>query len=346
MSTWSEEISLSPKHEHQSILSDFVDETKRTLKNYAYFNLAFIFLGLFEIICCLFFFNFLTRSSLLAITLASFLMTFFSYFILRLYFQSKRPDQLLNLSENTLDQLKELAKSKSNDIERHLWVASSLCRVAHTLKDFEYQLYKPKRVFYSLQYTFEKFGCWLHWKDLHAVKEWFYFRAIESYVELIKKEPSNLQFHVALANTYIMLSNIYSIPEKSVDSEEERWIPPERFSKSMHDRFTLCAQRTVEEFKILNDYNPNDPWVYTQLAYSYHDLKMPHKEIEAYETILKIAPEDTDIIYKLGILYFQQGKNAKGLKIYEKLKSKVPQRAESLIRHYGSYTYEENLDEH
>jgi len=38
---------------------------------------------------------------------------------------------------------------------------------------------------------------------------------------------------------------------------------------------------------------------------------MPHKEIEAYETILKIAPEDTDIIYKLGILYFQQGKMPK-----------------------------------
>ncbi|MCH9633770.1 MAG: hypothetical protein S4CHLAM7_05030 [Chlamydiae bacterium] len=345
MSTWSEEISLSPQHENQSILSGFKEEARHILRTYAYFNIFFIILGSVEITCCLIFFNLLTRSSLLAITLATFLMTLFSYFILRIYFQSKRPEQLLNLSEATVKGIKDISKTKKSETESILWLASSLCRIAHSLKDFEYNLYKPSKVFYSLSYTFEKFGCWLHWKDVHMVKEWLYFQAIEAYIQLIKNEPNNLQFHVALANTYIMLSNIYSIPKKIELTEEERWIPPEKFSKAMHDKFTLCAKRTVEEFKILNDYNPNDPWVYTQLAYSYHDLQMPQEEIRAYESILKITPDDADVFYKLGILYFQQGFNAKGLKVYEKLKARDSTKAESLIRYYGAYSYEEALED-
>lgn len=346
MSTWSEEISLSPKHENQSLLSSFFEETAHILKSYALFNFAFILLGSIEVLCCLIFFNLLTRSSLLAFTLAGFIMTLFCYFILRIYFQNRRPQQLLELSESILEELKESSKSKPEKIERHLSVASSLCHLAHNLKDFEYSLYKPKRGFQALSYTFEKFGSWLHWRDVHALKEWLYFQAIDCYVDSIKIEPNNLQFHVALANTYIMLSTIYAIPKRSDMGDEERWIPPEKLSKGMEQKFTTCAKRAIEEFKILNDYNPNDPWVYTQLAYSYHDLQMPHEEIKAYETILKLAPEDFEALYKLGILYFEQGFNSKGLKVYERIKAQRPRKAESLIRYYGAYSDEEALEDY
>ena len=346
MSTWSEEISLSPKHENQPLLSSFFEETAHILKSYALFNLTFILVGSVEVLCCLIFFNLLTKSALLAATLAGFLMTLFCYFILRIYFQNRRPQQLLELSENLLEELNETAKSKQERVERHLSVASSLCHLAHQLKDFEYTLYKPKKGFQSLSYTFEKFGAWLHWRDTHALKEWLYFQAIEAYVELVKLEPHNLQFHVALANTYIMLSNIYASPKRSELTEEERWVPPEKLSKSMQQKFTTCAKRAIEEFKILNDYNPDDPWVYTQLAYSYHDLQMPQEEIKAYETILQLTPEDFEALYKLGILYFEQGFNSKGLKVYERIKAHNTQKAESLIRYYGAYSDEETLEEY
>lgn len=345
MSTWSEEISLSPEHGHTSLLTDFVKETQKIVKGYAYFNLIFIFIGLVELTCCLVFFNLLTRSSLLAFTFAGFLMTLFCYFVLKIYFQNKRPELLLNLSEYTFEELKEAAKSKKGDVEQKLWIASSLCRLAHYLKDHEYSLYKPKKMFLSLTYTLEKFGSWLHWKDFHYLKEWLYQEAIYCYIDLIKQKPHNLQFHVGLANTYIMLSNIYASPKKGEAQEEERWIPQEKLSKQMQKKFTLCAKRAIEEFKILNDYNPNDPWVYTQLAYSYHDLQMPLEEIKAYETILKLSPEDPDVFYKLGTLYFQQGENSKGLRIYENLKASSSEKAESLIRYYGAYSDEEALEE-
>ena len=114
----------------------------------------------------------------------------------------------------------------------------------------------------------------------------------------------------------------------------------------MEQKFTTCTKRAIEEFKRLNDYHPNDPWVYTQLAYSYHDLQMPHDEIKAYETILDLSPEDTEALYKLGILYFEQGFNAKGLKVYEQMKSHNAQKAESLIRYYGAYSDQDALEDY
>lgn len=346
MSTWSEEISFTPKHEHQSIITRFFDEASQIFKGYTLFNLAFILIAACEIVGCLVFYNLIMRSALLAFTLAGLILTLFCYFILRIYFQNKRPEQLLELSESIFEELQEAATSKPEKVERYLWIGSSLCHLAHNLKDFEYTLYKPKKNFQTLSYSLEKLGAWLHWSDVHALKEWLYFQAVECYVELIKLEPHNLQFHVALANTYIMLSSIYALPKRPDSSEEERWISPEKFSKAMEQKFTTCAKRAIEEFKILNDYHPNDPWVYTQLAYSYHDLQMPAEEIKAYETILKLSPEDTEALYKLGILYFQQGLNSKGLKVYEKVKTRTPQKAESLIRYYGAYSDEDALEDY
>ena len=43
---------------------------------------------------------------------------------------------------------------------------------------------------------------------------------------------------------------------------------------------------------------------------------MHKEEITEYETILKLCPEDKQILFRLGILCFQQGENALGLQIY------------------------------
>ena len=98
----------------------------------------------------------------------------------------------------------------------------------------------------------------------------------------------------------------------------------------------MAAERAIEEFKILNDYAPEDPWIHAQLAYSYHDLQMPQEEIREYETVLRLKPDDMDTLFRLGVLYFQQGMNAKGLQAYEELKRFHYKKAEALIGYYGS----------
>ena len=61
----------------------------------------------------------------------------------------------------------------------------------------------------------------------------------------------------------------------------------------------------------------------------------PKEEQLAYETILTLRPHDHDTRFKLGSLYFQQGENAKGLKLYEEPKKAHYEKATELLAQYG-----------
>lgn len=333
--TQSEACAINPQ---ASLFGTFLPRTRRVLKQYDLFHFSFLILTAFEVFCCLIFFNLMTQSHLVAITLSVFLMTLFSYFTLKIYLGSKKPQQLLLLCQETLEELKQKSEPMQDEFEKQLFIASSLTRLANALKDCEYHFYQTPRGLHALRHSFEKLSCWLHWKDFHLIKEWLYFHTIEIYILLIKEQPDHLQLHMALANTYVMFSAIFSSPKNEDFKEQARWVPASKLSSEFGAKFLLCAKRAIEEFKILNDYNPNDPWVHNQLAYSYHDLQMPEEEIKAYEKIIELSPLDYDSFYKLGTLYFQQGFIAKGLKIYEHLKHEHPSKAASLIKHYGNFS--------
>src|ERR1700733_5959989 len=143
------------------------------------------------------------------------------------------------------------------------------------------------------------------------MKELLLTIAVEEHLKAVKCEPTNLEVHAALANAYVMLSSLYADPCKYHDYDEERYVPVERHAEQIQAKFRATAERAIEEFKILNDYAPEDPWVHVQLAYSYHDLHMPEEEIREYEIVLSLRPDDKDTLFKLGMLYFQQGLNAK-----------------------------------
>jgi tetratricopeptide (TPR) repeat protein len=273
----------------------------------------------------------------MAFTLAIFFMTLFSYFVLKLYFQAKKPEQLMELCEEYLEKCKEKIHYQEGIPEHHIALAQAAQKFAAALHDKEYSYYSPPFFLRSLASSMEKFSCFCHWKDLHKMKELLLTTAVEEHIKVVKCEPVNLEVHAALANAYVMLSSLYADPRKYLDYDEERYIPQERFSDSMQTKFRATAKRAIEEFKILNDYAPDDPWVHVQLAYSYHDLQMPEEEIREYETVFQLRPDDKDTLFKLGMLYFQQGENAKGLRIYELLKRTHYKKAESLIKFYGSF---------
>lgn len=257
--------------------------------------------------------------------------------MLRLYLSAKKPDQLLDLVDAYLSRCKEVLRYQEGIPEHHIALANAAHKLAHHLHEKEYSYYSPPFFLKSLASTLEKFSCFCHWKDLHRMKELLLLAAIEEHIKVVKCEPTNLEVHAALANAYVTLSSLYADPKKYHDYDEERWIPPERLSGNMAQQFRQTAERAIEEFQILNDYAPNDPWVHMQLAYSYHDLQMPEQEIQEYETVLKLRADDRDTLFKLGVLYFQQGKNAQGLRIYEMLKHTNFKKAESLIKFYGAY---------
>jgi tetratricopeptide (TPR) repeat protein len=222
--------------------------------------------------------------------------------------------------------------------EYHLTLANALSKFSSYMNEMEYAYYRPPEWLEVFTPAMEKFSCWSFWKDVFSMRECLLTRSIEEHIRLVKCEPTNLEVHAALANAYVLLSNLYSDPARSDYCDEERWYPPERFSEEIEWKFRQTAERAIEEFQILNDYAPDDPWVHAQLAYSYHDLNMPEQEIKEYETILRLRSGDKETLFKLGMLYFQQGHNAKGLKVYEELKRSHYKKAESLIKFYGAYT--------
>ena len=74
-----------------------------------------------------------------------------------------------------------------------------------------------------------------------------------------------------------------------------------------------------------------------QLAAGYKNLDLPEQEIAEIEILLKLKPQDKEILFRLGILCFQQGQNARGLQIYEELKQANYKKSSDLICFYGNY---------
>lgn len=316
------------------VIGHLLPQFVKAVRSYVVFNLLFLILLIAEVGTLLFAFTFLEQSSLLAFSFAIIFLTIFCYFILRVYLHSRRPAQFEALRNRFVKACKSLIHYEEEIPEHHVALANACCKFATDLEGKESTLYRFPRWFSRLAYAVEEMSRWWHWEDFFRMREQLYMTSVEEHIKLAKCEPTNLEVHAALANAYVMLSALYA-PKR--EGEEEARDPSEAFLEEMTNKFRLTAERATEEFKILNAFAPDDPWVHVQLAYSYHDLQMPLEEIREYETVLEQVPEDKETLFKLGVLYFQNGFNAKGLQVYEELKMTNLKKAEQLITYYGAY---------
>ena len=319
------------------IIDPSFSEIDRILFRYIAFNAFFIGLCILETTLLILFFTMLSQSLVLALGLAIVFFTFFTYFTLRIYFHTKKPEQLKIVKDNFLCECKALIHDQ-DESSQHISLANACHKFANRLHAREYSYYKLPSWFSFLNPWMEYFSCRWHWRDLYTMKELLLQEAVNEHLHLVKKQPTSLEAHATLANAYVMLSGLYIDPRRMDGYDDDRWIPEDKYNDDLNRKFRNIAERAIEEFKIIGEYAPDDPWVHSQLAYSYHDMQMPLEEIHEYETIQKLLPADKDNLYKLGMLYFQQGMNAKGLRIYEELKTGQYGKAENLIKHYGSYT--------
>lgn len=322
----------------QQLIDSFIPQFRRIIKTYIWFNIFFICLSLSQIVTVIAFFSTLSQSYLLAVSLAGLFLTCFSYFIIRLYFQAKKPELIFSLLERYMEAVTKALNYQEGIPEHHMALAQGCCRLAASLHGFEYQQFKLPSWMEAIAPSFEKLSCWCYWHDVHKTKELLLLFSVDEHIKMVKCEPTSPDLHTALANAYIMLSGLYIDPRKVEGYDDERWVPNEKYSTILEKKFKASAERAIEEFKILSEYAPNDPWVHAQLAYSYHDLKMHQEEIQEYETILKLRPDDKETLFKLGVLYFEQGFNAKGLRVYEELKRANYKKAEMLIQYYGAFS--------
>ncbi len=306
----------------------------RMIKWHVVFHLSFFFVGFAEVFLVLFFISELVKSSLLAASLAALFFTFFSYFIVRLYLNDKKPEQFQLLLDQFSLLCRELINFKQEIPEHRFALATAYTKYATALHGKENAIWQVPGWLELLRPSVERFSRWWHWHDIHHMRERLLLEAVDEHLEIVKMEPTDLEVHAALANAYVTLSSVYINPHHEHSFDASR-IPNAAYRDLLVERFRFTAERAIEEFKILNDYAPDDPWVHVQLAYSYRDLGMPEEEIHEYEMVLSLCPDDYDILYRLGELYFEQGRNSRGLDVYEVLKKVNFKKAEQLISHYS-----------
>lgn len=319
-------------------IQPFVSRFHKVLQSYTLFNLFFVLLIAAEILYFFIHLTFLLQTFVMAIHLALIFATVFCYFTLRMYAHTRKLEKLMALNKDFLTAFQQSSPSSGQETEQPLMVALACCKLASELHGLEYRICKSPTWCIFLHSTLEKLNCWWFWEDIHFMKEMLLQASIDEHIKLVRLRPTDLESHAGLANAYVMLSGLYVDP-KTVDGlDDERWIPTNKYGVSFQQKFRKIAERAIEEFKIISDYAPHDPWVHAQLAYSYRDLQMPQEEIKEYESILHLCPDDKETLFKLGKLYFQQGLNAKGLQIYDTLKNTHFKKAENLISFYGAYS--------
>lgn len=295
-----------------------VKQFKKIVRSYVFFHLFFLGLLTAEVTAFFFFLTLLFQTSLIAFSLAAILLTGFAYLILLFYFQTKKPEQFLELRNFFMLLCKKALPKNILRSEYHLSLANAAYRFAsHLSRSEETVLPLPQKIG-SLNHVMRKVTHLCHKNDIKKMKEVLYLVSISEHIQLIKNAPTNLEAHASLANAYVALSRLY------------------KAQGGNQDKFKTAAEKAIQEFKIMDHYSPNDPWVHAQLASCYHDLKLHKEEIGEYEIILQLCPEDKQILFRLGILCFQQGENARGLQIYEQLKEMQFTRADELIEFYDA----------
>lgn len=310
---------------YRAILNSF----RKVTRSFAIFNFSFASLFVLELAAFFFYIPFLTEPLLLAVSLSCLFLTVFSYFIFLFYYQAKKPEQFIQLKGQFLSSAQKLLSHSKG--EHRLSIAASLVRLAAYLDDFEKSLYAIPSFFSSLKRPLERLSQQLHWQDVLRFKQTLLLSAIDEHLQQIRATPTDLEVHASLANTYIALSKLFAEPKRA-DLERAYRKRKEVFEENFHAAATLA----MEELQILNHYAPNDPWVHEQLAAGYRDLCMPQEEIREVETLLRLRPQDRELLLRLGLLYFKEGNNAKGLKVYEELKAANYQKAHDLIMAYGN----------
>lgn len=296
---------------YRAVLKKF----RKISRSFVHFNILFLALFAAEIILFASLLPILNHSALCALSLSVLFVTCFTYLVLLFYFQAKKPEQLITIRDDFLSSCKRLLSIPEGMSQHHLSIAEALSRLSTYLEDFEKDFYKVPPIFQFCSSLISRFSSYFYREDVFKMKQMLLLAAVQEHIKQVRITPTDLEVHASLGGTYVALAKLYKT-----------------FSEEKSNTYSKLA---IEEFKILSQYASNDPWVHEQMAMGYKELHLPEEEIKETEILLKLRPQDKEILFRLGTLYFSQGLNAKGLQAYEELKRTHFKKAEDLIASYG-----------
>lgn len=302
-------------------------------RRYALFHAAFILAFVFELLGLLIFMPFLAQTIGFAALIALALLTLFTYFVLRFYFQSKKPEQLMALQERFLAEVKRQVAPKEGS-----WSMEGLYPIyhlLHLLQGQESHYYPLPSFLQTLAPVVNKFSVWCHWEDVQWMKEALHAHALDTLFTWVKAFPTDVKLHRVLAEAYIAFYDTYRLPVTA--SPLDTYLISQYQSAAMRQKFEQAARFALEELKVILHYAHQDMWALHQLAKVQHDLDLKQEERKTYEAILHLMPQNREIQYKLGKLYFELGHMAQGLHLYHEMQARKDPDAQQLIEHYDAY---------
>jgi len=312
----------------------------RITKNISLLKFFFVVILVLEIVISSYLILFFSKSSIIAIDLGAIVLTIFSYVVLLFYFQAKKPAQISELQQSFISSCRHAVSVPEGLAEHHLSVANALMKLSYYLYGIEYGYFTSSLSVDFLKSLFEKISGYLHQEDVFKMQESLLFRSVEEHVIQIKNTPTDLELHVSLAHCYVALAKLY------LDGQKKS-LSGYFFKKNkgiLHQKFEIASNRAIDEFIILKEYAPNDPWIHAQLAQCYHSMEMYDDEAKEHEAMLELSPNDEEIKFRLARIYFTLGRNAEGLQVYEGLKKDGYKRADELLCYYASIKALEEIE--
>lgn len=315
--------------EMEGQLYGFFDKFDSLIKKYAKFHFCFLGVLLAALFSFFLLFPIFAEAFFLAFSISAIFLTIFSYLVFLFYLQNKRPQQFEEILQEYVSNVKRSMHHSVKGSDSFFIKMSALKELDRALNGREYLYYSWIKTSSNSAVLLKKFSAWAHWRDVYRIREMLFFASLEEHLDFIKEDPLNLSIHGSLATLYLGFARVCGKEEKDF------WIPKAYFSEEMIARSKAAAKKAIEELKILKSYSPNDLWARGQLVLAYHFLELIPEEILECEEILQLRSEDNEALFRLGMLYFKQGINANGLKIYEELKSKEPEKAKDLLEFYS-----------
>jgi tetratricopeptide (TPR) repeat protein len=283
---------------------------------------------------------FFSRSSIIAIILGAIVLTIFSYVVLLFYLQAKKPAQINELQQSFISACRHAVSVPEGLAEHHLSVANALMKLSYYLYGIEYGYFTSALNIDFLKSLCERISGYLHQEDVFKMQESLLFRSIDEHVTQIKNTPTDLELHVSLAHGYVSLAKLY------LDGQKKS-LTGAFFKKNktvLEKKFEIASKRAIDEFIILKEFAPNDPWIHAQLAQCYHSMEMYEDEANEHEAMLELSPNDGEIKFRLARIYFTLGRNAEGLQVYEGLKKEGYKKADELLCCYASVNALEEME--
>jgi tetratricopeptide (TPR) repeat protein len=320
-----------------------VKHFKKVLFSYVLFHFAFITAFILEgaFLTTLYFLE--NTSSLFAIGIFSLILTVFSYLVLIFYFQAKKPEQFKQLKEWFLSICKKSIPEELSPSDYHLFLAQAIYTFAMQFHLKDLPVYFKNFPIPSFQRIMKKCSYLWHAQDFQKIKEILLLDCIYQHLALLKYEPTNLEVHASLGNSYLTLASVYKSMHKETLSQSEP-LSLDELKEDLLKLFKNSINKAIEEYKIIRASTQQDnPWVLAQLATCYHELEMYDKEIEHFEKILDISESNQEVMTRLGFLYFQEGRNAQGFQLYKIIKETDPQKASELFDYYIMEAQKETL---